>query len=244
MTDTWFATWFDSHYYHLLYQHRNDDEAQFFMDNLVQHLNPETNAQILDLACGKGRHSIYLANKGFDVVGVDLSPESIEYAQQFAHEKLQFATHDMREPLTVGPFDYIFNLFTSFGYFPTEEEHVQTLKAMKNGLKNQDSVLVIDFFNAHKVIQNLVLAEEKTLSGITFQLNRRVENGYILKDIYFEDQGKAFSFQESVRAIDLEGFQELFVKAGLELIETFGDYSLSAYDKNNSNRLILIAKPC
>jgi len=244
MTDTWFATWFDSHYYHLLYQHRNDDEAQFFMDNLVQHLMPNTDAKILDLACGKGRHSIYLANKGFDVVGVDLSPESIEHAQQFAHERLQFATHDMRETLTVGTFDYIFNLFTSFGYFPTEEEHVQTLKAMKNGLKDKNSVLVIDFFNAHKVIQNLVLAEEKTLSDITFKLNRRVENGYILKDIYFEDQGKAFSFQESVRALNLEAFKALFEQAGLELVETFGDYNLSAYNQIDSNRLILIAKPC
>ena len=244
MTDTWFATWFDSHYYHLLYQHRNDDEAQFFMDNLVQHLQPATEAQILDLACGKGRHSIYLANKGFDVVGVDLSPESIEHAQQFAHDRLQFATHDMREQLSVGPFDYIFNLFTSFGYFPTEEEHVQTLKAMRDGLKNKDSILVIDFFNAHKVIQNLVLAEEKTLSGITFQLNRRVENGYILKDIRFEDKGQQFTFQESVRAFNLNDFKQLLEKAGLELIETFGDYNLSAYDKINSNRLILIAKPC
>lgn len=242
--DTWFATWFDSSYYHLLYQHRDDSEAQFFMDNLVQHLNVPKKAKILDLACGKGRHSIYLANKGFDVVGVDLSPESIEHARQFEQEHLHFDTHDMRMPLTVGPFDYIFNLFTSFGYFPTEAEHIQTLREMKQGLKSKDSTLVMDFFNAHKVIQQLILAEEKTLSGITFKINRRVENGYILKDIRFEDKGQKFHFQEKVRAFTLEDFKGLFEQVGLELQEHFGGFDLSAYNPQTSNRLILIAKPC
>ena len=242
--DTWFATWFDSPYYHLLYQHRDDSEAQFFMDNLVQHLRPDKDAKILDLACGKGRHSIYLANKGFDVIGVDLSPESIEHARQFQHERLHFDTHDMREPLAVGPFDYIFNLFTSFGYFQTEEEHLQTLQQMKNGLKTADSLLVIDFFNAYKVIQDLVLAEEKKVSNLNFRINRRVENGYILKDIRFEEKGQAFHFQESVRAFTLENFEEMFSKVGLQVQAFFGGYDLSTYNKNNSSRLILIAKPC
>lgn len=241
---TWFATWFDSSYYHLLYQHRDDSEAQFFMDNLVQYLEVPKKAKILDLACGKGRHSIYLANKDFDVVGVDLSPESIEHARKFEQEHLHFDTHDMRMPLTVGPFDYIFNLFTSFGYFPTEEEHIQTLQEMKQGLKSKDSTLVIDFFNAHKVIQQLVLTEEKILSGITFKINRRVENGYILKDIRFEDKGQKFHFQEKVRAFTLEDFKRLLEQVGLELQAHFGGFDLSTYDPQNSSRLILIAKPC
>ncbi|WMX16594.1 class I SAM-dependent methyltransferase [Aureispira sp. CCB-E] len=241
---TWFATWFDSSYYHLLYQHRDDKEAQFFMDNLVQHLAVPQQAKILDLACGKGRHSIYLADKGFDVVGVDLSPESIEHAQQFEHKHLHFATHDMRMPLTVGPFDYIFNLFTSFGYFPTEEEHLQTLQEMKKGLKVPNGRLVIDFFNAHKVIQQLVLTEEKTLSGITFKINRSVENGYILKDIRFEDNGEKFYFQEKVRAFTLEDFKRLFEQVGLELVATFGGFDLSSYDPVHSERLILVVKSC
>jgi SAM-dependent methyltransferase len=239
---TWFATWFDSSYYHLLYQHRDDTEAQFFMDRLVDYLQPTTDSRLLDLACGKGRHSIYLAKKGFDVVGVDLSPESIAHAQQFAHERLQFATHDMRQPLTLSPFDYVLNLFTSFGYFPTEEEHVQTLQAMRSSLRNEQSRLVIDFFNAPQVIAKLVLKEEKTLSGITFRLQRRVENGYIVKDIRFEDKGQVYHFQERVRAFDLADFERLLPQAGLRIVETFGSYDLQAYDAQQSPRLILLAE--
>lgn len=241
---TWFATWFDSSYYHLLYQHRDDTEAQFFMDNLVDYLAPDAGSRLLDLACGKGRHSIYLAQKGYEVVGVDLSPESIAHAQQFEQENLHFATHDMRQPLELPAFDYVFNLFTSFGYFPTEEEHVQTLQAMQQNLKGKDSRLVIDFFNAPQVIANLVLQEEKTLSGVTFQLRRYVENGYIVKDIQFEDQGQAYHFQERVRAFTLADFERLLPQANLQLVETFGSYDLQPYEAATSSRLIILAAPC
>lgn len=241
---TWFATWFDSAYYHLLYQHRDDAEAQFFMDNLIQYLSLSTDSRILDLACGKGRHSIYLANKGYHVTGVDLSPESITQAQQYAHDRLQFEVHDMREPLNFPAFDGIFNLFTSFGYFPNEEEHLQTLNAMRQGLKDANSRLVIDFFNAPQVITNLCLHEKKTVGGILFVLDRRVENGYIVKDIRFLDEGNAYFFQERVRAFHLADFERLLQAAELRLIETFGNYALQPYDAAASPRLILIAEPC
>ncbi|MDC0231155.1 class I SAM-dependent methyltransferase, partial [Aureispira] len=227
---TWFATWFDSHYYHLLYEHRNDIEAQFFMNNLIRHLEIERCSKILDLACGKGRHSKYLAEKGFEVVGVDLSSESIDYAKKFERENLNFYTHDMREALQFGQFDYIFNLFTSFGYFNSEEEHINTLRHIKKGLKSTNSVLVIDFFNAFKAIQELVLNEKKIVTDITFHINRFVENGYILKNIRFDDKGKSFCFQERVRAFFKNDFDRLLKEAGLQLIGTFGGYDLSEFN--------------
>ena len=242
MKKNWFATWFDSNYYHILYQHRNDAEAHFFIDNLIQYLDLPSQAEVLDLACGKGRHSIYLAQKNLVVQGVDLSPESIAHAKQFEKANLSFQTHDMRQAIDFGKFDAILNLFTSFGYFDTEEEHLQTLHSMKNGRKKQDDIIVIDFFNAYKVIQNLVLEETKTLNGITFQLTRRVENGAITKDIQFEDAGQSYYFQESVQAFSLENFERLLGKVGLRIVETFGGYDLSSFDKKTSNRLIMLLR--
>ena len=113
----WFETWFDSPYYHILYQNRNEKEASIFIDGLIQYLQPKTNQRFLDLACGKGRHALQISEKGFATMGVDLSANSIEFAQQFESKLLHFAVHDMREVIPAAEFDYILNLFTSFGYF-------------------------------------------------------------------------------------------------------------------------------
>ena len=146
----WFSEWFNTPYYHILYKDRNDNEAQFFMDNLTHYLNLPQDAQILDLACGKGRHSIYLNSLGFEVTGVDISANSIKIANESANDKLHFHVHDMRENLP-NKYDAIFNLFTSFGYFDNEEDNIKTLKAIKNSL-TEYGFGVIDFLNADYVI--------------------------------------------------------------------------------------------
>ena len=70
MTEDWFASWFDTPYYHTLYKYRDDTEARIFIDDLFKALKPDSNHRILDLACGRGRHAIYMNKKGFDVFGV------------------------------------------------------------------------------------------------------------------------------------------------------------------------------
>jgi len=96
MPKTWFKDWFNSHYYHLLYQHRDDQEALDFIEKLVAHLQPAPGSKMLDVACGKGRHSKALAEMGFDVTGIDLSDESISEAKLNESDSLHFYQHDMR----------------------------------------------------------------------------------------------------------------------------------------------------
>lgn len=234
----WFENWFDTKYYHILYQRRNDDEAQFFMSNLIHHLNVKPNAEVLDLACGKGRHSIFLNQKGLDVMGLDLSKESIEYAKQFENDTLHFDVHDMRK-VYPKKFDFVFNLFTSFGYFENDAENQETINAMKSMLK-PNGVLVIDFLNAYKTIKNLVEKEEKTLDNITFNIEKSIVDGFIVKTIGFEDEGESFSFQERVKALSLSDFEAFFKHAGLELKETFGNFNFEPYQAETSERLIMI----
>lgn len=234
----WFENWFDTKYYHILYQNRNDADAHFFMNNLIQKLDINPNAEVLDLACGKGRHSIFLNEKGLDVTGVDLSKESITYAKQFENEKLHFDVHDMRE-VYPKKFDYVFNLFTSFGYFENDEENQNVVNSMKKMLK-KDGILVIDFLNAHKTIANLVAKEEKTLNGIIFKITRNLINGFIVKTIAFEDEGKQYSYQERVKALNLNDFKTFFEKAGLELKEIYGNSKLEKYNEESSDRLIMV----
>jgi SAM-dependent methyltransferase len=241
MQHKWFQYWFNSPYYHILYQERNDIEAEFFIDNLCAFLKPQQNSKILDIACGKGRHSIYLNKKGFDVSGIDLSEQSIKHAKTFENEKLHFFVHDMRKLFYINYFDIALNLFTSFGYFETEKDHVNALKSFRKSL-NKDGILVLDYFNSIKVIDKLIPQASKTLNNITFNINKKVEAGKILKHINFEDKGKTYNFEEKVQAFTFTDFERILTKAGMEITQSFGNYNLDAFDEKNSDRLILICK--
>lgn len=236
----WFAKWFDTEYYHILYKDRDYKEAGLFIDNITSYLNLPENAKVLDLACGKGRHSVYLNHLGFDVLGADLSENSINQAKKHENETLHFKVHDMRIPFQE-KFDTIFNLFTSFGYFDNEQDNVTSLKAIKESL-NEYGFAVLDFMNVEKIIPNLVKHEVKTVNGIDFHIKRRFENGYIYKDISFEDKGQNFEFTERVKSLTLEDFEKMMQESDIYLLDVFGDYKLGKFHKNTSERLIMIFK--
>lgn len=239
-SENWFSTWFDTPYYHILYKNRNDEEAQGFMDNITHYLNLPENGTILDLACGKGRHSIYLNKLGYSVTGVDLSENSINIAKEFENENLHFKTHDMRVPMNE-TYDAVFNLFTSFGYFESHEDNINTLKAIKESL-NEYGFGVIDFFNADFILENLIPEETKEIDGIVFNIKKRVENKKIIKEIRFEDHGESYFFTEKVSAFTLEDFEQMMEEAGIYLLEVFGDYKLRKFYKTQSERLIMLFK--
>src|SRR5215475_977234 len=94
----WFASWFDNNHYHRLYAHQDDYEAAALIDRLIARLEPTGGAAMLDLGCGAGRHAKYLASKGFDVTGLDLSVESLEKARKSESANLHFVRQDMRRP--------------------------------------------------------------------------------------------------------------------------------------------------
>lgn len=239
-TQKWYASWFDSPFYHTLYKDRDYNEAETFMYNLTNYLNIPEGGDILDLACGKGRHSIYLNSIGYDVTGVDLSENSIAYAKQFENDTLHFEVHDMCKPYNK-QFDAVFNLFTSFGYFDEDIDNLNTIKAIHSDL-NESGFGVIDFMNSEFVIDHLVAEDTKTVNGIDFLQKRRVENGYIIKDISFTFEDKNYEFQERVRAFTLADFEALFEQAGVYLLDVFGDYKLNKFHRKSSERLILIFK--
>jgi SAM-dependent methyltransferase len=239
-TNQWYASWFDTPYYHILYKDRDYTEAQLFMDTLTNYLNIPEGGKILDLACGKGRHSVYLNTLGYNVTGVDLSEQSIAHANQFKNETLKFNVHDMSKPYPE-TFDAVFNLFTSFGYFEDDKCNLETIASIKAEL-NEFGFGVIDFMNVNYVIENLVTEDVKTVEGIDFHQKRSVQDGYVIKDISFKIDGETYKFQERVKAITLRDFEALFEKAGVYLLDVFGDYKLHQYHSKSSERLIMIFK--
>jgi len=237
----WFKNWFDSFYYHTLYRHRNTAEAQLFIDNIIKYVHPEAGSRILDLACGKGRHSIYLNKKGFEVVGVDLSHNSILEANKSANDTLHFQQMDMRELISKEPYHVVMNMFTSFGYFQHKSDNLKVLNGVHSILDHK-GVFVLDFLNATKVIQNLVPEEKQEIDGIAFTINRLIEDQTIVKKIHVQEGGISHDFQERVSMFELKDFEEMFSQSGFILLNHFGNYQLAPFDPQKSDRLILVAK--
>lgn len=238
---SWFESWFDSPYYHLLYKNRNDKEAQEFLDLLLTRIHLPKPSKILDLACGKGRHSIYMNQCGYDVIGIDLSEENILHCKKYENDHLQFYRHDMRRVLRTHYFDAIFNLFTSFGYFDREHENELVIQSAAKNLQI-GGYFVLDYLNSNYAENHLIPSQTKEIEGVHFQINKKIENGKIIKDISFQDQGKSFQFKEEVRLLYAEDFLRFFAKAGLHVLEIYGDYALENFNLDHSKRLIFVTR--
>jgi 2-polyprenyl-3-methyl-5-hydroxy-6-metoxy-1,4-benzoquinol methylase len=243
MKKEWFASWFDSAYYHTLYKHRNDDEAKIFIDNIVAYLKLSTNDYVIDIACGKGRHSLMLAANGLNVTGVDLSENSIAHAKQFESDALNFAVHDMRNFLCSNYYHAVFNLFTSFGYFSTVDDNKHAAKAMSLAVK-PNGYLVIDFLNVPTALKNIQAKayEEIIEDDVLFKIERKFEDNAFCKHItVYKNEEKVQEYTERVNALVLNDFLAYFEPHHMQLQATFGNYNLEA-QAENSPRLIMVFK--
>ena len=241
---SWFEDWFNTPYYHILYKDRDYKEAENFISNLTKELKLPTDSSIIDLACGKGRHSVFLNQLGFEVLGVDLSEESILHNKQFensASPKLEFKVHDMRNELypeiSEEKVNAVFNLFTSFGYFDDDEDDRKVFSSVKNVLQN-DGIFVLDFLNEKFVKNTLVDETTVTKDGIDFLIKKRIEENHVIKDIFFEDKGESFHYFEKVKLHTLEEIKNIAESFGFEAVKIWGNYQLEDFERETSPRCI------
>ena len=240
---TWFKDWFNSHYYYQLYFKRDKKEAANFINKLVSYLEPPQNSLMLDVGCGRGRHSIDLASKGFDVTGIDLAEDSIRQAKEKENEHLHFFLHDMRLPFWINYFDYAFNFFTSFGYFNTRREHNNAIRTISESLK-PDGVFVIDYFNVHFEEDHLVRESELEIDGVIYYITKWHNSTHFYKKILIKDDKlkAALEYHEKVVKFSFGDFTEMLAYHQMQVQEVFGDYNFENYDVKKSPRMIIVAK--
>lgn len=240
LSKNWFEEWFNSPYYHLLYANRSDEEAALFIKNVSEHLKIKANAKVLDVACGKGRHSKTLAKLGFDVTGIDLSENSIAAARAFNCETLHFDVWDMRKTYRKNEFDYVFNLFSSFGYFDDEQDDYACIDAFAQNL-HSGGTLLIDYINSEYAVKTMKPRDIIQRGETQFHIQKRIEGGFIKKKIEFLADGEDYCFEEQLKIINQHKFNLMLTGADFTITETFGDYALNKFEPSSSPRLIMIA---
>jgi cyclopropane fatty-acyl-phospholipid synthase-like methyltransferase len=242
---SWFEEWFDSPLYEKLYVNRNEKEASMLANLIEKELPVNQYTKVLDLGCGRGRHSLSLAKRGYMVTGTDLSDQAIKKAQMKASqedlENITFHVRDMRDPLTE-KFDAILNLFTTFGYFLDDHENVRVFKSVHKMLEEY-GVFLIDYMNAQFVRKNLVPRESGNYEGISYDIERFIREGMVFKKIHFtgDKLSKPIEYQERVKLYELKWFRSKLRDCGFSMLKTYGDYRGSQFDPVNSRRLLMIA---
>ena len=238
----WYQEWFNSPFYHKLYFERDENEAEAFIRQLIGHLQPAAGSSMLDVACGKGRHSKILASMGYKATGIDISQDSIAIAKQSENENLEFFVHDMRLPFRVNYFNYAFNFFTSFGYFKTRREHDDAIRTIGKSLV-PGGVFVIDYLNVHYAEDHLVYTENKYLDGTIYDIHRWDDETHFYKKIVIHDGSvkEPLSYTEKVAKFSLGDFTDMLSFQGLQVQEVFGNYRFDKYDVRKTPRMIIVA---
>ncbi len=242
MQDAWFERSFHEDYL-LVYQHRDEESADREIANLLDRLPVKPTGRVLDLCCGSGRHSRALARRGYEVVGVDLSPVLLRLAEeQNTYPNVRFYRYDMRDIPFREEFDIVVNLFTSFGYFSNDEENALVVANMARALKPGGEA-VIDYLNPGYVKANLVPHSVRETNGLHIEETRWIEDGFVKKEIVVRDAEAAEPrrYLEQVRLYEADEMSAMLSEAGFGSVRLYGDYQFGPYDAERSPRMILYA---
>ncbi|GBD40402.1 hypothetical protein HRbin38_00258 [bacterium HR38] len=244
MEQEWWQKFFDETTGQIMFHGEAWQRADQSCDSLVLLLGLQPGAKILDLACGPGRFAIPLAKRGFRVVGLDSCDVYLEQARAKAQEQglqIEFVGGDMRAIPFENEFDAVINVFTSFGYFERDKDHLQVLKEVHKSLKPGGRFL-LELINRDWLIKNFrprnwheypgffVLEE----SAMDFARNRIESRWIVLKGA----ERKEYTL--SLRVFTLAELLELFAQAGLKVLGYYGGLRGEPWTLE-ANRLALLA---
>jgi SAM-dependent methyltransferase len=247
LNKNWFEIWFSNKFYLELYKHRDDKDAQNLINLIQRTINLPPGSKILDVCCGAGRHSLEFARRGFNVTGFDLSDYLIKQAKELLSKtkeknlKVKFLIKDMRNFNFNKSFDIAVNIFTSFGYFDTDDENFSLFHNVSDSL-NKNGYFVFDFLNSFYLRNNLKRTSKSVINNHIVIQKRRIENDFVIKDILIKLDSKELKYTEKLKLYSLKDFERIFKRYNLKIYKVFGDYFGNDFDINKSSRLLIYAK--
>ncbi|ASQ90571.1 methyltransferase type 11 [Prosthecochloris sp. GSB1] len=244
----WYAEWFNHPLYLKVYSHRNEKEARNCVDTVLDRTHlanvSPSEVQVLDIACGAGRHALEFARRGYGTTANDLSPFLLGLARKQAEKEnlvLECTLRDMRRINGKKNYDLVVQLFSSFGYFENPEDDRLVLRNVHKALA-RGGWYVLDLINPRHLEKNLRPSSQKTVGELEIAEKRRIENGRVCKRITITSAEDELTFEESVRLFDRKTIREMLESSGFSVMAVLGDYAGNAYDESNSPRMLVFAR--
>ena len=231
--------------YPFLFTSSKLDAAEAEVDSVLQLAGLER-GDVLDLACGPGRHSVALAMRGFRVTGVDLSAFLLGKAREQAHEKsvdVEWVQEDMRRFVRPGSFDLALSLFTSFGYFESKADDLKVLRNIHKSLRT-GGTLVMEIAGREALAHRFHPTTSKELDDGRLLVERheivddwtRIRNHWIAIE-----NDKATTFRFEVTLYSGQELKDCLHQAGFSNIHLYGGYDGREYALN-AERLVAVAR--
>lgn len=240
----WFKDWFASDEYLSVYRHRNEEDALRLFQLIRKNINLLPDMSVLDICCGACRHSIHFALMDCRVFSFDLSLNLLKAGKKKAAlngVEINLFNADLRNIGLKKQFDLVINLFTSFGYFESDEENFMLFRDAYSLLK-KNGCLVFDYFNTENLKKRIVPESVDHFEDKTVIQKRYIESGRIKKDIKITSENGTSKYTESVKLYTPEEIMSAMESAGFCVSSVYGDYSGTPLDIEISPRLIIIAR--
>lgn len=243
----WYESFYGSDHLHAFAPFLSHTRTFHEVDAIIKLLGIPSGSAILDLCCGHGRHTIELAQRGYHVVGQDLSEVFLQRAEADAvaqDVQVRWVHQDMRTIPFDREFDAVINISTAFGYFDSEAENLNVLQQVHHALKPHGSFLVdiihrdglmrnyLPFFVTHHEDGTLIIDERQ------FDLRTSRSNGCMT--MLFPD-GRRAEYHESVRVYTLTELTRLIEAAGFEIVNYYGGLNGSPLTPS-SHRMVVLSR--
>jgi ubiquinone/menaquinone biosynthesis C-methylase UbiE len=203
---------------------------------------------MLDLCCGTGRHDVLLVRKGWRIIGADLSGNLLHIAKnKMKKEGVSFplVQCEMQSlPFRSEVFSGVINMFTSFGYLPSEKEDLNSLREIARALKSDGSFL-LDIVNRDHLLNVFKESDIADFGVFTMEEKRSLdENNMKVTSQWIvtpKDNAEQLVLTHELRLYTLDGLQQTLTSAGLTPKSVYGNYNAETYG-TESSRLIILAQ--
>lgn len=242
--------------HNVLYQQKSlDERTNDEVKMIIKYCKPQKGASILDCPCGSGRHSVALAEKGFNVTGIDINEKMLSFHKEFIKSNMPkdliFQKGDMRDLcLNNNQFDLIINMYISFGFF-SDEENVKVVREFYRLLKPGGKLLIHLDLNYDNVINHKFFGQEHISRRCVYLGKKRrleIKEYYDIASKRLRGEWKLLNGMREIKKYELRiysnqsEFIPLFEKQGFSNVELIDPITGRSVTSQSVDTLLIATK--